>query len=217
MKALLFSISFLISLALSIAQGHAANYHFSVEKGDDSRSFSQAQNSETPWKSIQKLNAVFSSLKPGDKILFRRGETFFGAILMNNSGSTSNPITIGAYGSGENPVITGFVNLTNWKSIGNGIYESNHAQLKANTVNMVAFDEKNREMGRYPNSDNSNKGYLTYESSSWNSVTDKELSSWPNWTGAEIVVRKIYWILDRHKITSHSGNSIKYASNSETK
>lgn len=214
MKTRVFLIAIFTFLVISAS--FATDYHISNEKGDDSRSFSQAQNPETPWKSIEKLNAVFSSLKPGDKVLFRKGETYFGTIIMSTSGTSSNPITIGAYGSGENPIITGLVDLTSWKSIGNGIYEAGHAQLKSRPTTLVTFNEKDREMGRFPNSDSDNKGYLTYESTSWNSITDNELSSWPNWTGAEVVIRKVYWILDRHKITSHSGNTIKYASNSET-
>ncbi|WP_177179713.1 malectin domain-containing carbohydrate-binding protein [Cyclobacterium xiamenense] len=201
---------------LVITAASAADYHFSSERGDDSRSVAQAQNPDTPWKSIEKLNAVFPSLQPGDKVLLRRGETFFGTIVMSSSGTSSSPITIGAYGSGANPVITGMVTLSNWKSLGNGIYEAGHAQLKNKPTTLVAFNDRDREMGRYPNTDSGNKGYLTYERTSWNSITDNELSSWPNWTGAEVVIRKIYWILDRHKITSHSGNTINYATNNET-
>ncbi|WP_162417069.1 malectin domain-containing carbohydrate-binding protein [Cyclobacterium roseum] len=214
MKTRVFLIAIFTFLVVSAS--FATDYHISNEKGNDSRSFSQAQNPETPWKSIEKLNAIFSSLQPGDKVLFRRGESYFGTIIMNNSGTASNPIKIGAYGSGEDPIITGLVDLSNWKSIGNGIYEAGHSQLKSSPTSLVTFNEKIREMGRYPNSDSDNKGYLTYESTSWNSITDNELGSWPNWTGAEVVIRKIYWILDRHKITSHSGNTIKYATNSET-
>lgn len=210
--------AFLIAIFtfLVVSASFATDYHISNEKGNDSRSFSQAQNPETPWKSIEKLNAVFSSLQPGDKVLFRRGETYFGTIVMSNSGTASNPIKIGAYGNGANPIITGLVDLSSWTSIGNGIYEAGHSQLKSRPTTLVTFNDKDKEMGRYPNADSNNKGYLTYESTSWNSITDNELGSWPNWTGAEVVIRKIYWILDRHKITSHSGNTIKYASNSET-
>ncbi|SHN02783.1 Por secretion system C-terminal sorting domain-containing protein [Cyclobacterium lianum] len=213
----LISILLLLLVTIAIpAVSHGASYYFSQQNGNDSRSFSQAQNPDTPWKSIEKLNAIFPSLKPGDKVLFRRGETFFGTIVMSNSGTSTSPIVIGAYGSGDMPVITGLVDIKNWKSVGNGIYESVQSGLKAQATNMVVINDKDKEMGRYPNSDSKNKGYLTYESTGWNSITDKDLSSWPNWTGAEVVIRKIYWILDRHKITSHSGNTIKYASNSET-
>ncbi|MBD3626490.1 malectin domain-containing carbohydrate-binding protein [Cyclobacterium sp.] len=216
MKNLISILLLLLVTATVPAVSHGASYYFSQQSGNDSRSFAQAQNPDTPWKSIEKLNAIFPSLKPGDKVLFRRGETFFGTIVMSNSGISGNPIVIGAYGNGERPIITGLVDIKNWKSLGNGIYESVQSGLKAQKTNMVVINDQDIEMGRYPNSNSSNKGYLNYESTSWNSITDKELSSWPNWTGAEVVIRKIYWILDRHKITSHSGSTITYASNSET-
>ncbi len=79
---------------------NANNYYFSSTSGDDSRTTSQAHNSSTPWKSINKLNAIFSTLLPGDSILFKRGETFYGSITINKSGTAGKPIVLGAYGSG---------------------------------------------------------------------------------------------------------------------
>jgi len=63
-------------------------------------------------------------------------------------------------------------------------------------------------MGRYPNT-----GYLTYESHVTNtSITDNELSSLPNWTGGEAVIRKLNYVIDRCKINSHSGTTLYYSS-----
>jgi parallel beta-helix repeat protein len=190
---------------------HAATYYFSTSSGDDSRSSSQAQNSATPWKTIKKLNSIFGSLRPGDKVLFKSGDTFYGSIHITRSGSSGSPIVIGSYGSGPKPVITSLVTLGNWKSIGNGIYESTDNSLTKG-VNVVLMNEKIQELGRYPNSDASNGGYLTISSSSGNSsVSSNELSSSPNFSGGEIVIRKNQWIIDRHKISSHSGNRVNYS------
>src|SRR5690349_9459510 len=108
----------ILTLWLGI-KANATNYYFSSSQGDDSRSFSDAQNSSTPWKSIDKLNAIFPSLQPGDKILFKSGNTFYGAIVTGQSGTSSAPITFSSYGSGAKPVISGFTTLTNWTSLGN--------------------------------------------------------------------------------------------------
>ena len=62
MKALLFSISFLIVLAASLTNVFAANYYVSHEKGNDNRSLAEAQNPATPWKSIDKVNSLFNYL-----------------------------------------------------------------------------------------------------------------------------------------------------------
>src|SRR5690606_33806079 len=94
------------------------------EKGNDSRTAVEAQNPNTPWKSIEKLNAVFNTLQPGDIIHFKRGDVFFGTIHINKSGATGRPIKLTAYGTGANPVITSLVTLNKWKSIGGGKVES---------------------------------------------------------------------------------------------
>jgi parallel beta-helix repeat protein len=217
MKAVLSKLMLCVALVIVCNFSHAATYYFSTESGDDSRSSSQAQNSSTPWKSIKKLNQIFSSLRPGDAVLFKRGETFYGSINIKSSGSSGSPIVIGAYGSGPKPIITSFVDLKNWKSIGNGIYESQHASLNS-PVEVAVFNDKIQEMGRYPNSDASNGGYLNYESHSGNSsIKDSQLSSYPNWGGGEVVIRKNFWIIDRHKITSHYGTTINYGWNSATR
>src|SRR5882757_9311227 len=96
---------FLVALVCFLNSAFATNYYFSAVSGDDSRSSTQAQNSSTPWKTLKKLNSFFSSLKPGDFVLLKRGETFYGSITVDKSGTSSSPITIGAYGTGNRPII----------------------------------------------------------------------------------------------------------------
>ncbi|QPH39940.1 right-handed parallel beta-helix repeat-containing protein [Pedobacter endophyticus] len=187
----------------------ASTYYLSSISGDDNRSASEAQNPNTPWKSITKLNAYFASLKPGDNVLFKRNETFYGTISINGSGSDGNPITFGAYGTGSNPIITSLVTVSQWQSVGNGIYESTNAAF-GSSVAVVLINNKPQEMGRYPNSDAANKGYLTVESNNGKSLSDSKINSGNNWKGADVVIRKMHWIIDRHPITSHSGATISY-------
>jgi parallel beta-helix repeat protein len=197
-------------LLLSSQLCRAANYYFSSSAGDDARSNLQAHNPATPWKSLNKLNTVFSTLNPGDSVLLKRGDVFFGSITAAKSGTNSLPIVVSAYGQGSKPVITGLVNLSNWVSAGNGIWESSNSAL-ATTLNTVVLNGVPQELGRYPNSNAANKGYLTLESHTNNtSITDNQLPASPNWTGAEVVIRKTHWILDRHLITNHSGQTITY-------
>jgi parallel beta-helix repeat protein len=185
---------------------YGKNYYFSSSTGNDS----YTNSISTPWKSITKLNAVFSTLLPGDSILFKRGDTFYGSVVVAASGSASSPIVLGAYGSGIKPVITGFIPLTSWTSIGNGIYES-HSTSFAEVVNSLVFNGSAREMGRWPKRNAPNSGYRTISSAVSNtSITDNSLSGTPSWTGGEVVIRKNRWTLDRNKITSHSGSTINY-------
>src|SRR5690606_30563930 len=143
----------------------------------------------SPWRTINKLNAIFSTLKPGDRVLFKRGDTFYGTIEVSESGSPGNPIVISAYDSGPLPVITSLVTLTDWRSVGNGVYESQNASLSTD-ANILLWNDKIQEIGRYPNSNAKNGGYLTISGSSGNrSVTSSELSSSPNFSGGEVVIR----------------------------
>lgn len=61
--------------------------------------------STTPWKSMSSINQ--SVLVPGDSVLFKRGDTFTGSINITKSGTSGNPITWGAYGTGNKPLFTG--------------------------------------------------------------------------------------------------------------
>ncbi len=84
----------------------ATNFYFSTVSGDDSRTPTQAQNSSTPWKTLNKLNSYFKNLQPGDAVLLKRGDTFYGSITVSKSGTAGSPIVVGAYGTGNKPVIT---------------------------------------------------------------------------------------------------------------
>jgi hypothetical protein len=81
--------------------------YYVSSSGDDSN----AGNSESsPWKTIEKANTATQAgglLQPGGKVLFRRGDTFIGQLLVGTSGTPDNPIEISSYGSGEKPILTG--------------------------------------------------------------------------------------------------------------
>lgn len=215
MKASFFTLIILISLAMSISQGYSANYYISQEKGDDNRTSKEAQNPNTPWKSIDKINSIFNYLNPGDAVLFNRGEVYYGMLHIKSSGSTTSPIKIGAYGSGSKPVITSLKTVSGWKALGNGIYESTKT-IATNSVEVVLINGEIYELGRYPNSDVANEGYLKIESVKGNYLlSSSELSGSPSWNGGEVVIKKNQWVIDAHEITSHSGGQVKFnASNS---
>jgi len=68
----------------------------------------------TAWKTIAKVNA--SSFSAGDSILFKRGCTWREQLTVPSSGESGNPITFGAYGSGEKPVISKGTLASIWAS-----------------------------------------------------------------------------------------------------
>jgi Nitrous oxidase accessory protein len=60
---------------------------------------------DAPFTSLAQANAV--TLAPGDRLLFERGSTCLGTLQPSGSGDASAPVTIGAYGTGAQPVIDG--------------------------------------------------------------------------------------------------------------
>lgn len=211
MKTTFKNILFTVMFLLSLFEVKGVTYYFSSMSGNDSRTSIEATNPSTPWKSIEKLNTIMSGLKPGDSVLFKRGESFEGTIMLTVSGTSASKIVFGAYGSGNDPVLSGSRRLTKWENLGNGIYAASHENLGLGSVNVLLFNGKNMEMGRYPNSSEKNGGYLNYEEIQSNhTIIDNDWIGGTNWVGAEVVVRRNPWITDRMIIKSISGTSIHF-------
>jgi uncharacterized repeat protein (TIGR02059 family) len=200
LKKTLIIIFLFISVAIN-----ATNYYVK-NSGNDGNT---GQSDQQAWATIAKVNSSFSTFVAGDQILFNRGDIFYGTIKISKSGVSGNPIIIGAYGSGADPVITGLTTLSSWTTEAGGIYSKVIAS-EAQT-NMVVVDGISRGMGRTPDAT-----YLTLESSSTTvSITDNQLSGTPDWDGAEVVIRSDAWDLNRHVITNHTGTTITYSGGTE--
>ena len=204
-RTILAFLIFFIS-ALSV---RGNKYYFSSTSGDDTRSTTQAQNSSTPWKSLAKLNSFFGQLKPGDSVFLQRGSIFTGPLIVSQSGVANNPIVITSYGSGAAPIINGFVTLTGWTTSGGSIWQSPCTGCGVR-VNIVDVADSSQPMGRYPNSNTRNGGYaIVQQHADSTSLTDANLASGSNWTGADVVIRKNRYIIERDSILLHSGNTLK--------
>ncbi len=88
-------IFLLISLNVS-----ATNYYVKNGGSDGAAGTSDG----TAWASIQKVNA--ESFSAGDSIFFNKGDKFIGSLIIGDNGSSGNPIVFGAYGTGDNPILT---------------------------------------------------------------------------------------------------------------
>jgi len=200
----------LFCLKIIINSSGATTYYFSSSGGDDSRTSSQAQNSSTPWKSIDKLNSFFSSLRPGDQVLFKKGDIFYGRIRVNKSGSSDVPIILSSYGSGAKPIITGFTEIVTWKNTGNNLWESSSSISDLSVCNIVVVNGINTPMGRTPN----NTAMFNITAKVGNSIESPSLSGKTDYTGAEVVVRTTTaWVISRNKIINHSGHSLTFFPN----
>jgi hypothetical protein len=196
--------TFLLTLFITICFAANATTYYISANGNDAYS---GTSSSTPWKSLSKLNSFFGSLSPGDNVLLNRGETFYGNITISKSGSSGSPITIGAYGTGANPLVTGFTNVNTWTNIGGNIWESTGAISGLSMCNMVVINNIRTSMGRTPNT-----GWYTYQSFSGDaSITSNSLNSVAiNWTGAQVVIRKNPYVIDKGTINSQSGATLNY-------
>ena len=214
MRQILTKLSLSIMMVIASHQTIAADYYFSSVSGDDSRTETQARNPNTPWKSIEKLNEIFRTLKPGDAVYFKRGEVFYGTVNINKSGAAGNPIKIGAYGEGAKPVITSLVALNGWKSVAGGRFEAKVPQNISN-INILLMNNSMLELGRYPNADAENEGYLTIDAVSGNNmISGKGVSGSASWKGGDVVIKKNQWVIDVQKIKSHSGSSLGFENGS---
>lgn len=203
MKLIILLVFVFISLTVK-----GTNYYFSATGNDIFGTGAIG----SPYQSITKLNAIWlaGTLAPGDSILFKRGDEFYGRILVSESGGSSTPIVISGYGAGAKPVITGFVTLNSWTNIGSGKYEIVNSAFLT-TCNVVTIDGKSYAMGRTPNGNGTNKGYLNFEFHLNNtSITDNQLTGNPNWTGADVVIRTNRYIIERKAISTHSNSTVEY-------
>lgn len=157
----------------------AATYYFSSSIGDDNRTALEAQNPNTPWQTLDKLNAVFLTAQPGDIFLLKSGDVFFGNLLLDRDGLPNAPFRIASYGVGETPIISGFSSLQNGVNQGGGIYKFS-LPVSMTELNMVRINGVNYPMGRWPNA---GEGYLNYESSTYSSINDPELPATRQWGG----------------------------------
>ena len=113
--------STLLTTADATTSGGLTYYVSSSTGNDDNDGLSTAK----PWKTIAQVNASTSLYKPGTSILLKRGDTFrddyirilnevnaSATTTLENTplpvaGTAAQPIIIGAYGSGANPILDG--------------------------------------------------------------------------------------------------------------
>ncbi len=190
-------ICFLILFPVFVTFSSRAATYYVSNAGNDANSCTSPGQS---WKTLEKVNG-FSPL-PGDRILFNRGDEWFGSIVVNSSGTPDKPLVFGAYGSGNKPAVSGLIELKNWEYSGGGIYKCHFKFI--NDVNLLVINGHIQHMGRYPNT-----GFLSYEKvDSIASVIDRELPNTPDWTGAEMVIKNNNWTISRNRIKGHSNGKI---------
>ncbi|TDO02665.1 cadherin domain-containing protein [Sunxiuqinia elliptica] len=185
----------IILLALPATLLAQTSYYVSSSEGNDSNAGTSTSH---PWKSLEKVN----SFKPsaGDKILFKRGDEWEGTLVISASGTTGNPITYGAYGTGEKPRIYGSQEITGWQLHSGNIYKAKVTE----DINQLFLNGAKMQVARFPNS-----GYATIDQvNSSTSFTSSSLPGGTNFTGAHLVIKTLYWFIDGKEVISSSGQSL---------
>lgn len=186
----------LFIVLLQCTSAFAQNYYFS-SRGDDNNT---GLSKTSAWRSLSKLDDT--TLSAGDSVFLERGSVFFGTLSIQGSGHEGNEIYAGAYGTGQNPVITGAAEINNWQPTDTNLWVALCASCKAQPANLF-IDGVSQPLGRSPD-----EGYLTITKSFNNqfSFGDSTLP-FPDhfWEGAEVVMKSSRWTIDNIPV-------IRYAS-----
>lgn len=196
MKKILTILSILYSTAVNATQYYVAS------AGNDTNNGTSILS---PWKTTDKVNA--STFAANDIISFKAGETFYGSLTIPR-----HNLTINTYGSGASANITGFTDVTSWTNVSGNIWESTSAVSSLSTCNIASIAGANYSQGRTPNS-----GYWNITSTNGiSNITNSSLNAGTlNWTGAQVVMRKYRWIMDKYTISSASGSTINFSSSGD--
>ena len=82
------------------ADVQAVDYFVSSTTGSDLNS---GLTEGSAFSTLNRVNAL--TLQPGDRVLFRSGDTWQGMLWPKGSGTPVLPISIGSYGGSERPAI----------------------------------------------------------------------------------------------------------------
>ena len=86
--------------SFTVDKGVCKTYYVSSSTGSDSNN---GLSEASPFQSIEKLNTI--QFVPGDRILFKSGDTFVGLFRPKGSGMEGAPIVASSYGGDIRPVI----------------------------------------------------------------------------------------------------------------
>lgn len=195
-------------LSIPWATPNATTYYVANSGKDTNDGTSET----TPWQTIDKVNQVIFA--DGSTIKFKRGDTFRGAIVTSKY---PKHITFGAYGTGDNPILAGSLNITGWKptthpGLNAKIYEADVSALPLTDKGIEYLFVKGNLMtiARYPNVDNpaAKKWLKVGASAGTDAFTDPALVTYRKpdgyWKGATLRIRSYSWTYTVLPITGYN-------------
>jgi parallel beta-helix repeat protein len=191
---------------------YGASYYVSSINGNDNNA---GTSSSAPWKSIERLKRVLSSLQVGDKVYLEKGSEWDNVSLRlsNLTGTSLNPIVFTTYGTGSQPrikgskVISSFTQNGNiWRKVDNSLPD--YKATSRRVIPFVYINNKRYEVSRYPNT-----GYLTAKTiRGVKNYFDATNETWAAdyWKNALAVVKSVNWIWDTRRITSNTSSRLYF-------
>lgn len=101
-------------------QFFAVTYYFAANGSDGNSGTSPL----SPWQTISKFNST--AFLPLDSVVFNRGDSWTGTqMIISRSGTAGNPIKIGTYGSGADPIISGLLTMptSGWTNLTGNVWQ----------------------------------------------------------------------------------------------
>lgn len=201
------NIFLLLLLSTGLAGPAAATDFYLAANGSDANA---GTSSALPWQTLAKLSAELSgpsgtnsvSVQPGDRIFFRRGDTFRGTVALQAFNNFN--LTFDAYGAGALPILSGAVPVAGWTPAGGGVWQATLAQ----PVQYLYAGGQLQTLARYPNT-----GYLYATASTGTSVEAPQIqAAGLNFDGASACLRENDYTVNRQVVTATSGSRVQWGS-----
>jgi len=121
MKKLTSILSILIILAVSgVAWGATYYVDCNADPGGDGTT-QATTGANCAWDAIADVNGA--SFSGDDNVLFNKDCTWREQLTVPSSGTSGHPITFGAYGSGDKPIINGSTVMSGFETAGSGVWQ----------------------------------------------------------------------------------------------
>jgi hypothetical protein len=178
-------------IGLQSMTSFAADYYVSPS-GNDANAGTSAS---AAWQTIVQLNT--QTFAPGDRILFERGGVYRGNVRILQSGNVTNPITITAFGSGADPVISGSIEITGWSLHQGSVYKATVPER----IGSLYVSGARMTRARFPNTGNLRMGAVVNRGI----FSDSTLTQANGyWNGADIFMRLSNTVFDRKPIANYA-------------
>jgi K319-like protein len=152
------------------------------------------------------FNTIFPSALPGNSYYFNRGDVFPVELVVGVSGTAGNDITIGAYGTGPDPIIGGMTLLSGATNTSGNLWQFTWS---APTPQLLSINGVLASKGRSPNQ---TTGYYIPSAMGTNTITDAINASHAP-IGDTIIGRSSGYTLDQVKVTGNASNILTVSPN----